>query len=486
MYHRGDSTFTTGAAPILPPDAYFFTVRAAGSQIGVASITIDTLTDGIQVTERMGIDLPLHPTSTRSQYTSQYTIGLDLRLREFQITFPGRTSPVLQHGTVEGDSIISVRLASGGPPLRIDVRGRSLVPPLAAPVALARQQNLKRGVRADVPVFDPVTLEPRMISLAVLDDSTFLVPDSADFDSLGGAWIAAHSDTLLGWRVAWSDGRQTSHVWVDTRGLPIQLISAAGMSLDRSAFEIVNINYRRRRAARAPIRTAGVVPRTVIAAGVAPESGVEGMRVQFRTGRGRWALPPSTNAASVQTMDGDEAVMIRASFDSSAAIAVDSTLARWIEDGPLLGLTDTAIANRARSITDGERDPRRLAEKLADWVASNIRRQSDPVVSRAATVLREGQADVDGHTLLFVALARASGLPARTVSGILLAGGRFYFHSWAEVYLDRWVPVDPTFGELPAPANRVRMATDALARPLDLLPLVAGLDAELITLTQRP
>jgi hypothetical protein len=54
------------------------------------------------------------------------------------------------------------------------------------------------------------------------------------------------------------------------------------------------------------------------------------------------------------------------------------------------------------------------------------------------------------------------------------------------VYLDRWVPVDPTWGELPAQANRVRMATDALARPLDLLPLVAGLDAELLTLTQRP
>ena len=486
MYHRGDSTFTTGSAPILPPDAYFFTVRAAGSQIGVGSITVDTLTDGVRITERLGLDLPLHPTSARSQFTSQYSIGLDLRLREFQITLPGSTAPILQRGTVEGDSIVVVRTGTGEPALRLNVRGRSLIPPLAAPVALARQQNLKRGARAAIPVFDPVTLQSRVISLAVIDDSTFLVPDSADFDPLAGAWVAAHSDTLLAWRVVWSDGRQVSHVWVDTRGLPIQLISSAGLELDRSAFEIVNINYRRRRPARAVIRPKGVIPRTVIATGVEPERGVDGMRVRLGTSHGRWALAPDTLAAAVQSMDGDEVVITGASFDTSGTLVIDSSMARWVEDEPLLGVADSAIANRAQSIIVGELDPRRGARKLVEWVSANIGRRPDPVVSRAATVLREGQADVDGHTLLFVALARSAGLPARRVSGILLAGGRFYFHSWAEIYLDRWVPVDPTFGELPAPANRVRLATDALARPLELLPLVAGLDAEVITLTQRP
>lgn len=487
VYHRGDSTFTTGSAPILPPDAYFFTVRAAGSQIGVNSITIDTLPDGVQVTERLGLDLPLHPTSPRSQFTSQYSIGADLRLREFNITHPGRTDPVVQHGTVEGDSIIAVRTAIGQPMLRLNVRGRSLIPPLAAPVALARQQNLKRGARADIPVFDPVTLEPGVISMAVLDDSTFLVPDSADFDSSAGAWIPAHADTILAWRLAWSDGRQTAQVWVDIRGLPIQSISAAGLTLDRSAFEIVNINYRRRRmTSPVRIRSGGIIPRTAIAAGVEPDGGIVGMRVRFTTERGGWALPTDTLAAAVQSMDGDVAVITQGTFDSTAAVAVDSGMARWLADAPLLGRSDSSIENRARAIVQEEGDPREIAKRLVTWVSQNIGRRTDPAVPRAATVLREGQADVDGHTLLFVALARAAGLPARTVSGILLAGGKFYFHSWAEVYLDRWVPVDPTWGELPAPANRVRMAIDALARPLDLLPLVAGLDAEVFTLTRRP
>jgi hypothetical protein len=471
VYHRGSAGLTTGAAPILPPDAYFFTVRAAGNQVGIGSITIDTLSDGVQITERIGLDLPIHPTSSRSQYTSQYTIGTDLRLREFRITVPGQTTPVVQQGTVEGDSIIRVSPGNGKPTWRLDVRNRSLIPPLAAPVALALQQRLKTGEHLDVPVIDLLTLNEGTIALTVLDDSTFLVPDSADFDSLSGVWIPAHSDTLRAWKLNWSNGNETVQMWVDSRGLPIRLISATGLSLDRSAFEIVTINYRHRRGSQTVMRTGGVVPRTTIAAGVEPESGVASMRVRLSTERD----------------PGEVTLVTRTSLDSlNGALVPDSALAPWLSDAPLLSLGDTTVQNQARTILEDEQDPREKANRLLAWVSQHIKRTPDLLVPRAAMVLRERQADVDGHTLLFVALARASGLPARPVSGILLAGEKFYLHSWAEVYLGGWVPVDPTWGEIPATANRVRLATGTLARPMDLLPLVAGLDAELISLNQRP
>lgn len=487
MSHRGGSTFLTGTTPILPPDAYFFTVRVAGTQVGIASITIDTLTDGVKVTERLGLDLPLHPTSPRSQYTSQYTIGTDLRLREFRITAPGRTGPVVQQGVVDGDSMITVSPGTGEPRWRLVVSSSSLAPPLAAPVALALQQRLQVGERLEVPVFDPLTLTQGTIALSVIDDSVFLVPDSADFDSVAGAWIPAHSDTIRAWKLNWSRGGESVQMWVDNRGLPIRVISPAGLSLDRSAFEIVTINYRRQREAGAGGRANGVVPRTAVAAGVQPERGVTAMRVRLSTALGPWSLGDDSTTATSQRMEGDVAVVTQVSADSSDPIpAPDASLARWLSEGPLVGLADSALRARARTILGDEGDPRRMANLLLAWVSQNIGRIRDPQVPRAATVLRERQSDVDGHTVLFVALARASGLPARPVSGILLAEGRFYLHSWAEVYLGRWVPADPTWGELPATANRIRIASGLLARPMDLLPLVAGLDAELISLNQRP
>ena len=486
VYHRGGSTFTAGSAPILPPDAYFFTVRAAGSQVGVSSITVDTLTDGVQITERIGLDLPIHPTNQRTQYTSQYIIGPDLRLREFQITTPGPTGPVIQHGTVEGDSIVAFTPGTGEPSWRFSVRGQSLVPPLAASVSLARQQKLHRGERIDVPVFDPVTLDGGTISMAVLDDSIFLVPDSADFDSLGGAWIPAHSDTLAAWLLSWSNGRETALMWVDSRGLPIQLLTAPGLTLDRSAFEITTINYRRRRAATGSLgsRPAAIVPRTAVAASVAPAPGVTSMQVRLSTERGPWSLP--ADSAGRQRMEGEVAIISATPLPELNQPEPDSLLAPWLADRPRLGVEDPAIVGLGRRILGDERDPGRTAARLVAWVADSVRRAPAPLVPRAATVLRERQADVDGHTLLFVALARASGLPARPVSGILLAGERFYLHSWAEVFIGGWVPVDPTWGEFPASANRIRLGIGTLARPLDLLPLVAGLDAVLVSLTQRP
>jgi hypothetical protein len=319
----------------------------------------------------------------------------------------------------------------------------------------------------------------------VVADSTFLVPDSADFDSIGGLWIPAHSDTLAAWRLDWSDGHRTAELWVDSRGLPIRVTSLAGFSLDRSAFEIVNINYRRQREDRPALRAGSVIPETSIAAGVTPDSGVRSMRIRL-TAQGRpVAIPADSPASLTHSMENGDLVIRRVAPDSTAT-APDSVLAPWLGDAPLLGIGDTVLARQARRIIGDASTPGSKARRLVAWVSRTIRRAPDLNLPRAATVLREGQADVDGHTLLFLALARGSGLPARPVSGILLAGGRFYLHSWAEVYAGGWVAVDPTWGEFPAGANRVGMARGLLARPLDLLPLVGGLDAELITFTQGP
>ena len=79
---------------------------------------------------------------------------------------------------------------------------------------------------------------------------------------------------------------------------------------------------------------------------------------------------------------------------------------------------------------------------------------------------------------LLVAMARALGVPARPVAGLLRSGGRFYYHAWAEVYLGDWVAVDPTYDQLPADAAHVRLALDAFARPSDLVRLLARLTLE--------
>lgn len=73
-------------------------------------------------------------------------------------------------------------------------------------------------------------------------------------------------------------------------------------------------------------------------------------------------------------------------------------------------------------------------------------------VGAAKTAIR-GAGDCTDYVDLFVAIARARGIPARHVAGYVISGygdGQTPKHSWAEIRLPRWgwVPVDPLWGDL--------------------------------------
>ena len=95
-------------------------------------------------------------------------------------------------------------------------------------------------------------------------------------------------------------------------------------------------------------------------------------------------------------------------------------------------------------------------------------------------MLETARGDCNDATTLFVALARSTGLPARTVGGLIYLNGRFYYHAWAEVYLNDWIAVDPTFDQFPADAAHVPIATGGLARQIELVPLVGRLKLEVL------
>ena len=156
----------------------------------------------------------------------------------------------------------------------------------------------------------------------------------------------------------------------------------------------------------------------------------------------------------------------------------DPALRDYLRPSLLIESNDLRIAAQARLIAAGERDPRRVVERLLHWVTRAVHDDTTGEVSGAAGVLDHRRGDCNERVQLFVAMARALGAPARPVAGVLYARGRFYYHAWAEVYLENWVAVDPTLDQLPADAAHVRLAIGTLARPLDLVRLVGRLTLE--------
>ena len=64
--------------------------------------------------------------------------------------------------------------------------------------------------------------------------------------------------------------------------------------------------------------------------------------------------------------------------------------------------------------------------------------EKKPTVSlpSALEVLRTRVGDCNEHTALYVAMARAQGIPSRIAVGLVHLRGAFYYHAWAEVYLE--------------------------------------------------
>jgi len=77
------------------------------------------------------------------------------------------------------------------------------------------------------------------------------------------------------------------------------------------------------------------------------------------------------------------------------------------------------------------------------------------------------------HARLYTALARASGIPTRFVSGLVSQDGKgFLYHSWAESWVDGgWQVVDPTFNQPKADVSHLALFEGDGAA--DLAPLVS-------------
>lgn len=143
---------------------------------------------------------------------------------------------------------------------------------------------------------------------------------------------------------------------------------------------------------------------------------------------------------------------------------------------PLVYLRDTPLtaadaAIRALAAEQAVHAPLERLHRLMSAVLDRVQFQVGATTSRhtAADVLALGQGVCQDHAHLFIACARATGIPARYVSGHLVrADGRHEqdaAHAWAEAWVEDlgWVGFDAANGVCPTDAYvRVAVGLDYL------------------------
>jgi len=475
------------AALSVPPGASYYRLDVAGQQVGFASSTIDTLGTSIRVTDILVLQVPALGVLHRTTVLSRATLSRALRLEGVDVKFAGEPGRFAARGAVTGDSVLRLTLliTTDSATTRVPL-AQSIVLPTVVPLRLAFGGELKRGRTYTLATFDPVLLEQSQVRVTVAAETTLVVPDSAGYDSTAMAWVPVRFDTVRAFRIEEESGGAKTSAWVDAQGHIVRTESPVGFTMARSAFELAYENFRHRdstRAARASAEPGpgDVIPTTAIAAR-APQRPdlVSALRVRL------FGATPSAAAlgSEAQRLVGDTLVVRRASAAAMLAHyrlpARDSALAPFLTPAPLIESDDPRIQAQARLILAHERDPARAARLIHDWVSAHVERQVTPGPPSAVRVLAARRGDCNEHTVLYVALARAAGLPARSVAGLVYLAGRFYYHAWPEVWLGDWVAVDPTLNQAPADAAHVRFVVGGLARQADLVRLIGGLKLEVL------
>ena len=151
---------------------------------------------------------------------------------------------------------------------------------------------------------------------------------------------------------------------------------------------------------------------------------------------------------------------------------------------PFIPLGNVTVVNAAREAAGGKTDSLKAARSIMDWVNRSLKKIPTFSIPSTLQILKDRQGDCNEHTLLFVALARQVGLPARMVAGVVFLEGKFYYHAWAEAFVgggvDGWIAVDPVFDQLPADATHVRFISGDLDKQVEITRFVGYLETQVV------
>ena len=444
----GASMIDVEALSTGPSSSEWFGVYFEDQKIGYA-VTSRTATKegGLLIHSEAAYTIASFGSISETVMASSALLDSQRLLTKFDFFMSSNPVRLSASGEVSGNEL-KVTLHQGG-------EAQELTLPLDAPPQLSLSLNtwlvdnveLREGASWEVPYFDPVTLAQNSMTMKVV-----------------GTEIVAGEEEAY-W-VERSVNGATTRVLVTTDGQTIREESAFGFSMVRETAE----------EARSMPDSGEVVD--VIDISIVPLQGM----VNFDSAQAAFEVEgveasEFIHGPPLQTVEGDVvrvSIPDPAELPSVAVRAEEPEAAPFLEATPFLPIGSRAIWEKAEEVVGGSVDRLEATQRLVTWVYEYLDKRPTVGIPNALEVLQVGQGDCNEHTALFVALARASGIPARTAAGMVhLQGGEgLYYHAWPEVWFGPeggWLPVDPTFGELPANPTHLKLVEGGLDKQIEIL-----------------
>jgi transglutaminase-like putative cysteine protease len=420
---------------------------------------------GYELQEDGQLQLNLMGATTAARLRTRAHVDREFRLQSFSFSLDPGTGPIEVEGRVAGTTLhYSVSSRAGR---RSESRELAEAPQLSLnlPRRLAAA-GLEAGQLHEVSVFDPATLRNAPMRIEI---------EARELVRRSGRPIPA-------FRVRSTFSGITSTSWITETGEVVREESPMGLIVVRES---------RERAIA--VAVAGDIGRDMLeAAAVVPRSDrrIEDpravRRLRLRLSGVELASPDLDGGA--QRWDGDDVIELRDPRDLEPGPA-GTELAPLLAPAPLIESdAPEIVAEVERALAGAPAAPRDRAERLVRYVNARLEKKPTLSIPSALEVLRSGVGDCNEHTALYVAMARAAGLPARIAVGLVHLHGAFYYHAWPEVWVaasdtrGTWLPVDPTLNQFPADATHLRLARGDLSQQVEILGYLGRLQIEVLEL----
>ncbi len=439
-----------------------------GEKIGFSVSQTTPTATGYEMREDGKLQMSLLGSTTAVRLGSRLQVDRAFNLQRFSFSLDPGTGPTRIEGALLGTRLtLTIRTPSGE---RQEVRELPEVPALSVnlPRTLAAR-GLRTGDVHTVSVFDPATLRNTTMRLEV---------GRRELVTAGGRPLPAFvvDSTFAGVR---------ARSWITDTGEVVREESPMGLLVVRESPERAQAlavpgsvqSDLLEAAAIVPSRPTRIDDPTTVARLRLRLGGLEGFDRRDLDGDG-------------QRLDGE--VLTVTDPRDLAATARPADLEPYGRAEAFIESDAPEIVAEARKAAAGATLPRTQAERLVRHVHALLEKKPTVSLPSALEVLRTRVGDCNEHTTLYVAMARALGLPARIVVGLVYLRGAFYYHAWPEVFVEGppgrglWLAVDPTLDQFPADATHVRLARGGLERQAAILGLVGHTRLDVVGVDLRP
>jgi hypothetical protein len=442
-------------------------VYSRGEKIGfMVGQTVPTA-DGYELQEDGRLQMTLLGATSAARLHTAVQVDKAFEVRSFQFSMDPGTGAIQIEGTVDGRRLqLTVKTPSG---TRTETRDLPERPSLS--LNLSRRLaagGLVPGKHIEAPVFDPATLR----------NETMVI------DVQGREVVRAAGRPMPAFKVLTRFAGITSTSWVTDTGEVVREESPLGLLVVRETAERATALAVPGQVQNDMLEAAAVVPDPPRR--IDDPTAVERLVVRLD---GVDLSGPDVQGAG-QTVNGD-VVEVR-DAETLKPLRDETGLSAYLRPELFLESDAPEIIAEAKKAAADAATPRLVAERLVRHVNALIEKKPTVSLPSALEVLRTRVGDCNEHTALYVAMARALGLPARIAVGLVYVRGGFYYHAWPEVYVREgrgrglWLPVDPTLNEFPANATHIRLARGGLDRQAAILPAIGRAKMRVMELAVKP